>query len=58
MLFQLCSVDLRRLVEQNKANFIPPTSRMTNYVVLKFGELSHSNVSFFFSSWYYALLCN
>ncbi|PON77490.1 hypothetical protein PanWU01x14_026510 [Parasponia andersonii] len=37
------SVDLRRLVEQNRANFIPPTSRMTNYVVLKFGELSHSD---------------
>ncbi|GMN51183.1 hypothetical protein TIFTF001_020346 [Ficus carica] len=33
------SVDLRRLVEQNKANFSPPTSRMTNYIVLKFGEL-------------------
>ncbi|XP_043697763.1 protein RETARDED ROOT GROWTH-LIKE [Telopea speciosissima] len=30
------SVDLRRLVDQNKANFIPPTSRMTNYVVLRF----------------------
>lgn len=33
-----CSVDLRRLVEQNKPNFIPPTSRMTNYVVLRFGN--------------------
>ncbi|KAL4326025.1 hypothetical protein GQ457_11G009050 [Hibiscus cannabinus] len=33
------SVDLRGLVEQNKQNFIPPTSRMTNYVVLKFGDL-------------------
>ncbi|KAF7147122.1 hypothetical protein RHSIM_Rhsim03G0122000 [Rhododendron simsii] len=32
------SVDLRRLVEQNKPNFIPPTSRMTNYVVLRFGN--------------------
>ncbi|CAH2072836.1 unnamed protein product [Thlaspi arvense] len=32
------SVDLRSLVEQNKQNFIPPTSRMTNYVVLKFGN--------------------
>ncbi|KAL5569218.1 hypothetical protein UlMin_025793 [Ulmus minor] len=37
------SVDLRSLVEQNRRNFIPPTSRMTNYVVLKFGELSNSN---------------
>ncbi|KAK6270897.1 hypothetical protein POUND7_007995 [Theobroma cacao] len=36
------SVDLRRLVEQNKQNFIPPTSRMTNYVVLKFGNLASS----------------
>ncbi|KAF8055517.1 hypothetical protein N665_1292s0014 [Sinapis alba] len=32
------SVDLKSLVEQNKHNFIPPTSRMTNYVVLKFGN--------------------
>ncbi|KAG5557461.1 hypothetical protein RHGRI_007638 [Rhododendron griersonianum] len=32
------NVDLRRLVEQNKPNFIPPTSRMTNYVVLRFGN--------------------
>uniref|UniRef100_A0A2N9E2Y6 DUF155 domain-containing protein n=1 Tax=Fagus sylvatica TaxID=28930 RepID=A0A2N9E2Y6_FAGSY len=37
------SVDLRSLVEQNKPNFIPPTSRMTNYVVLKFGNLSEIN---------------
>ncbi|KAJ6983286.1 hypothetical protein NC653_026179 [Populus alba x Populus x berolinensis] len=34
------SVDLKSVVEQNKQNFIPPTSRMTNYVVLKFGNLS------------------
>ncbi|KAL0358704.1 UNVERIFIED_CONTAM: hypothetical protein Sangu_0719800 [Sesamum angustifolium] len=33
------SVDLRRLTEQNKQNFIPPSSRMTNYVVLRFGDL-------------------
>ncbi|PIN16714.1 hypothetical protein CDL12_10628 [Handroanthus impetiginosus] len=32
-------VDLRTLVEQNKQNFIPPSSRMTNYVVLRFGDL-------------------
>ncbi|KAM7499199.1 hypothetical protein LguiA_023613 [Lonicera macranthoides] len=31
------SVDLRSLLEQNKLYFIPPTSRMTNYVVLRFG---------------------
>ncbi|OWM65878.1 hypothetical protein CDL15_Pgr015303 [Punica granatum] len=37
------SVDLRGLVEQNKANFIPLTSRMTNYAVLKFGTLSCTN---------------
>ncbi|XP_023905775.1 protein RETARDED ROOT GROWTH-LIKE [Quercus suber] len=37
------SVDLRSLVEQNRQNFIPPTSRMTNYVVLKFGNLSEIN---------------
>ncbi|KAG9145646.1 hypothetical protein Leryth_018709 [Lithospermum erythrorhizon] len=46
-------VDLRSLVEQNKQNFIPPTSRMTNYVVLKYttnsephslvGRLSENN---------------
>ncbi|WCJ19419.1 hypothetical protein M5689_001712 [Euphorbia peplus] len=34
------SVDLKSLVERNKVNFIPPTSRMTNYVVLRFGNLS------------------
>ncbi|KAL8557614.1 hypothetical protein ACS0TY_004897 [Phlomoides rotata] len=33
------SVDLKTLVEQNKQNFIPPSSRMTNYVVLRFGDL-------------------
>ncbi|KAK1409514.1 hypothetical protein QVD17_36040 [Tagetes erecta] len=32
------SVDLKSLVEQNRRNFIPPTSRMTNYVVLRFGS--------------------
>lgn len=26
-------------MEQNKPNFIPPTSRMTNYVVLRFGNV-------------------
>ncbi|VFQ63505.1 unnamed protein product [Cuscuta campestris] len=31
------SVDLRSLIDQNKQNFVPPTSRMTNYVVLRFG---------------------
>ncbi|KAE8679455.1 ethylene-responsive transcription factor RAP2-7-like isoform X1 [Hibiscus syriacus] len=39
--FSTC-VDLRGLMEQNKQNIIPPTSRMTNYVVLKFGDLSCS----------------
>ncbi|KAL2549478.1 hypothetical protein Fot_11008 [Forsythia ovata] len=33
------SVDLRTLVERNKQNFITPSSRMTNYVVLRFGDL-------------------
>ncbi|XP_073125565.1 protein RETARDED ROOT GROWTH-LIKE [Henckelia pumila] len=33
------SVDLRTLVDQNKQNFITPSSRMTNYVVLRFGDL-------------------
>lgn len=33
-------------MEQNKPNFIPPTSRMTNYVVLRFGnEKPGPNVS-------------
>ncbi|KAJ9684515.1 hypothetical protein PVL29_016806 [Vitis rotundifolia] len=40
------SVDLRSLVEQNRPHFIPPTSRMTNYVVFRFGNLeSDYNVS-------------
>ncbi|KAI4370647.1 hypothetical protein MLD38_018973 [Melastoma candidum] len=34
------SVDLKSLMDQNRANFIPPSSRMTNYVVFKFGNLS------------------
>ncbi|GFQ03570.1 hypothetical protein PHJA_002500800 [Phtheirospermum japonicum] len=34
------SVDLKSLVEQNKQNFIPPSSRMTNYVVLRYGDFS------------------
>ncbi|XP_010456516.1 PREDICTED: uncharacterized protein LOC104737972 [Camelina sativa] len=34
------SVDLKSLIEHNKQNFIPPTSRMTNYAVLKFGNHS------------------
>ncbi|KAL9227114.1 hypothetical protein vseg_002847 [Gypsophila vaccaria] len=33
------SVDLKSLVEQNRTQFIPPSSRMTNYVVLKIGKL-------------------
>ncbi|KAJ4845897.1 hypothetical protein Tsubulata_026864 [Turnera subulata] len=37
------SVDLKSLVEVNKSNFIPPTSRMTNYVVLQFGKLSQAS---------------
>ncbi|XP_020229271.1 uncharacterized protein LOC109810258 [Cajanus cajan] len=36
------SVDLKSLVEQNKPNFVPPSSRMTNYVVLKFGDICDS----------------
>ncbi|KAK9061219.1 hypothetical protein SSX86_018399 [Deinandra increscens subsp. villosa] len=32
------SVNLRSLVDQNRHNFIPLTSRMTNYVVLRFGS--------------------
>ncbi|GJR49050.1 sporulation protein RMD1 [Tanacetum coccineum] len=31
------SVDLKSLLDQNRINFIPATSRMTNYVVLRFG---------------------
>lgn len=32
------SVDLKSLVEKNRPNYIQPTSRMTNYVVLRFGS--------------------
>ncbi|EPS72085.1 hypothetical protein M569_02673, partial [Genlisea aurea] len=32
------SVDLKSFVDQNKQNFIPPPSRMPNYVVLRFGD--------------------
>ncbi|KAI3799782.1 hypothetical protein L1987_35085 [Smallanthus sonchifolius] len=36
--FFFTSVNLRTLVDQNRSNFIPATSRMTNYVVLRFGS--------------------
>ncbi|KAL1368050.1 hypothetical protein HN51_022152 [Arachis hypogaea] len=36
------SVDLKSLVERNKPNFVTPSSRMTNYVVLKFDNHSKS----------------
>ncbi|CDP04314.1 unnamed protein product [Coffea canephora] len=36
--FYSTSVDLRGLMDQNKPNLIPPSSRMTNYVVLRFGK--------------------
>ncbi|XP_019435528.1 PREDICTED: uncharacterized protein LOC109342024 isoform X2 [Lupinus angustifolius] len=36
------NIDLKSLVEQNKPNFVTPSSRMTNYVVLRFGDLSDS----------------
>ncbi|CAM8966704.1 unnamed protein product [Rhodiola kirilowii] len=34
------SVDLKSLVEQNRSNYIPPSSRMTNYALFKFGNLN------------------
>lgn len=41
-----CSVDLKGLMDQNKQNLVPPSSRMTNYVVLRFGNAnSDPNVS-------------
>lgn len=40
-------------MERNKQNFIPPSSRMTNYVVLRFGDLKpEPNASFFFCAIY------
>lgn len=40
-------MDLRSLIEQNKQNYIlTPLSRMTNYAVLRFGDLKpHPKVS-------------
>ncbi|KAI3817713.1 hypothetical protein L1987_11511 [Smallanthus sonchifolius] len=32
------SVNLKELMDQNRPNYIQPTSRMTNYVVLRFGS--------------------
>lgn len=50
-LWWLCgSVDLKTLVEQNKQSFIPPSSRMTNYVVLRFGDLKPDPSVSFLSS--------
>ncbi|MED6159894.1 hypothetical protein PIB30_046484 [Stylosanthes scabra] len=40
------SVDLKSLVEQNKPNFVTPSSRMTNYVVLKFDDSKGRGTSF------------
>ncbi|KAI3980508.1 hypothetical protein MKX01_008925 [Papaver californicum] len=36
--FLSTSIDLRSLIDWSKANHIPPTSRMTNYAVLRFGD--------------------
>ncbi|KAK4758040.1 hypothetical protein SAY87_019341 [Trapa incisa] len=50
MLFSSCfHVDLKGLVEHNKPNFIPRTSGMINYVLLKFGNLSYS-IEFWYGS--------
>ncbi|CAJ1967844.1 unnamed protein product [Sphenostylis stenocarpa] len=53
------SVDLKSLVEQNKPNFVPSSSRMTNYIVLKFGDICDSKGSDTFlsgSSGYYMVV--
>jgi hypothetical protein len=34
-----CSIDLRSLQSQNAFNVIPPNSRATNYVVLKYYDV-------------------
>nr|KAJ0190603.1 hypothetical protein LSAT_V11C800396190 [Lactuca sativa] len=44
------SVDLRSLVEQNRPNFIQPTSRMTNYIVLRFGSNKPEHIVSLFCS--------
>ena len=42
-------------MDQNKHNFIPPSSRMTNYVVLKFGDLCDVNVSLLCSALFFMI---
>lgn len=44
--FVSTSVDLASLAEQNKQNFVSSTSRMTNYVVLRFGDSNLEPKSF------------
>lgn len=42
--FVSTSVDLKSLVEQNRSNYIQPTSRMTNCIVLRFGSNNPEHV--------------
>ncbi|KAI3517297.1 hypothetical protein L1887_16511 [Cichorium endivia] len=42
--FVSTSVDLKSLVEQNRSNYIQPTSRMTNCIVLRFGSKNPEHV--------------
>ncbi|KAK1415620.1 hypothetical protein QVD17_31403 [Tagetes erecta] len=38
------SVNLKELTDQNRPNYIQPTSRMTNYVVLRFGSTKPESI--------------
>ncbi|XP_076893831.1 protein RETARDED ROOT GROWTH-LIKE-like [Bidens hawaiensis] len=38
------SVNLKELTDQNRPNYIQPTSRMTNYVVLRFGNTKPESI--------------
>ncbi|KAF5794776.1 hypothetical protein HanRHA438_Chr08g0343331 [Helianthus annuus] len=38
------SVNLKELMDQNRPNYIQPTSRMTNYVVLRFGNTKPESI--------------
>ncbi|XP_071732863.1 protein RETARDED ROOT GROWTH-LIKE-like [Rutidosis leptorrhynchoides] len=42
--FVSTSVDLKSLEKMNKSNYVQPTSRMTNYVVLRFGSTKPENI--------------
>lgn len=43
-IFYSTSVNLKTLMDENRSNYVQPTSRMTNYVVLRFGSIKPEHI--------------